>query len=552
MCGIAGVSSFGEQPVARRQLQLAWQRLEHRGPDDANVWISDDVRTGLSHTRLAILDLELGTQPMGNEDDTLQVVFNGEIYNHVELRQQLAARGHCFRTRSDTEVLLHLYEEHGVGMLEHLVGMFAFGLWDAPRCRLLLARDRLGQKPLFFAVNGSRLSFASEIKGLLPLLDKRPAVDPVAIDHFLTFQYVPGDCCAFAGIEKLGPGEYLSWSPEGIERCRYWQRPVPRGDFAGTFDEAATELRSLLREATRIRLRSDVPLGVLLSGGIDSALVVGLMAEAGIHPIRTYTASFAQGGPDERPFARAIAQRYGTEHHELIVPPPTATQIEQVLDQYDEPFADTSAVPTYLICQRAREHVKVVLTGDGGDESFLGYDRYVRYRRYLAQRRWLQPLLVGTGLNALGRCLPASPERRTWRRRLRTLLTLWDPSPSAVYERWLAAFMGPAKERLCRLTFRRQVGAELSATDRVSKGLCEVGASDWVSAAAAFDLATYLPDAVLTKVDRASMAHGLECRSPFLDHRVVELAARLPTEWKLSSRSRLQMGPALWLPRPAA
>ena len=276
-----------------------------------------------------------------------------------------------------------------------------------------------------------------------------------------------------------------------------------------------------------------MPVGVLLSGGIDSALIVGLIAEAGVRPIQTFTASFAEHGPDERPYARAVAERFGTEHRELCVAAPSRDLVYRVLDQFDEPFADTSAIPTYLICQQACQFVKVALTGDGGDESFLGYTRYAQLRRYLRQRRWLHPLLRVSGLSALGRWLCPEPQHRTLRRRFRTLTNLWQPGPAEVYERWYASFSRELKQQLCRPQFRDLLGDSIDTEAWMTNSLTELSATDPVAAAAAFDLRHYLPDAVLTKVDRASMAHGLECRSPLLDYRVVEFAARLPTNWRL-------------------
>jgi len=539
-------------------LQRSTSLLRHRGPDDQSVWIDPSGTVGLGHTRLAIIDLPGGRQPMPNEDETVWVVFNGEIYNHVELRAELERLGHTFRTRSDTEVLVHLYEEHGPEMLQHLVGMFAFAIWDRGRRSLLLARDRLGQKPLYVSAEGPRLAFASELKALVPLLQRPLRWSPEAIYHYLTFQYVPSDLCALEPAQKLQPGEYWLCEPSNeanpdnaaageataeqaggwrIERRRYWQVPRPEADFDMSFDEAARQLRELLVDATRLRLRSDVPLGVLLSGGIDSSVVVGLMAELGVRPIRTYTVSFAPSGPDERPYAAAVAKRFGTMHHELVVEPPDPAEADRIVRLYDEPFADTSAIPTYLICQLARRHVKVVLTGDGGDESMLGYDRYAHYRRYLRQRPWLRPLMHWSGLRGVAVRLCPAGGRRTWRRRFRTLVTLWDPGPAEVYERWLAIFTESAKERLCRQEFAERAASRAGRSiDRIIRGLQAYYCGDWPAAAAAFDMATYLPDAVLTKVDRASMTHGLECRSPFLDHRVIEFLAAVPPGWKCDKR----------------
>ncbi len=514
-------------------MHAARRKLEHRGPDGSSTWANTSHTVGLVHTRLAIVDLAGGKQPIANENEDVHVVFNGEIYNHVELRSDLEHLGHRFRTRCDTEVLVHLYEQYGPELCAHLNGMFAFAIWDEVRQTLVLGRDRLGQKPLYFCRDGHRLVFASELKALQTLLEQQPVVNPRAIYDFLTFKYVPHESGVFTSTEQLPPGHYLTWQGGILRSTAYWSYPEPREEFAGSFEEAAGTLRELLRDATRLRLRSDVPVGVLLSGGIDSALVVGLIAEADIRPIQTFTASFEGQGPDERPYARAVANRFGTDHRELRVAIPPRELVYRVLDQFDEPFADTSAIPTYLICQQARQHVKVVLTGDGGDESFLGYSRYALLRRYLQQRRWMYPLLCNTGLSAWGRWLCPCPQERTLRRRIRTFTNLWQPGPADVYERWYAAFSRELKQQLCRTELRQLLDDAIDTQQWMADRLTGLSSTDPVAAAAAFDLRHYLPDAVLAKVDRASMAHGLECRSPLLDHRIVEFAAQLPVHWRL-------------------
>ena len=370
MCGIAGIVMAGEAQVSTAQLVAVRDRLQHRGSDGSSTWTNREQTVGLVHTRLAIVDIPGGQQPMANENESVWVVFNGEIYNHIELRSQLEQLGHHFHTHCDTEVLVHLYEQYGTDMCVHLNGMFAFAIWDSASHTLLLGRDRLGQKPLYYYADAERIAFASELKALYQLLQHHPSVEPSAIDDYLTFKYVPHERQLLAGVAQLHPGSYLTWNRTDTRFARYWWAPKPGGDFAGSFQEAAHHLRELLLDATRLRLRSDVPVGVLLSGGIDSSLIVGLIAEAGVHPIRTFTAKFDGQGPDETPYAHAVAAHFGSEHQVLHVTMPSRELVYRVLDQFDEPFADTSAIPTYLICQQARQHVKVVLTGDGGDESF--------------------------------------------------------------------------------------------------------------------------------------------------------------------------------------
>jgi asparagine synthase (glutamine-hydrolysing) len=533
MCGIAGQSRFDGRDATPASAATVLSRLEHRGPDGQGQWTSSDREVWLGHTRLAIIDRDGGAQPMSNEDASVWVVFNGEIYNHVELRRELEARGHRFHSHSDTEVLVHLYEEHGEDMLPRLNGMFALAIWDDRARRLLLARDRMGKKPLYHTYHHGVLSFASELKGLWPMVDGPAKWDPAAMDDYLTFQYVPSPRTAFAGISKLPAGHWLTFSAAGIRQECYWRPPLPRPTYRGTFDDAAIELRELLRDATRIRLHSDVPLGALLSGGVDSSTVVGLMSECGAGTVRTFTAGFRESDYDERSAARQVAQHFGTRHEELEVVPADTERIRRCAQQFDEPFADSSAIPTAEICRLAREHVTVVLTGDGGDESLLGYPRYRQLQQYAQQRQWMRPLMVGSGLHAFATWLCPRPGRRTWRRRLRTLATRWDSSPAAAYERWLAIFSGEAKGRLRTPDFAAALDSPGAAQERIRAGLSELHVESWPAAAAAFDQATYLCEDILTKVDRASMAHGLECRSPLLDYRVVEFLATLPPDWKL-------------------
>lgn len=533
MCGIAGWVALDPDRISVDRLWSSTQRLAHRGPDGQGVFLSPDRRAGLAHTRLAIVDVAGGEQPLANEDQTIHVVFNGEIYNHVELRAELEKRGHRFATNSDTETIVHLYEEHGEGLFSHLNGMFAIALWDQRRSRLVLGRDRLGKKPLFVRTAHQEIVFASELKGLVAFCDGPMSIDPAAVDFYLTFQYVPSHLCFWEGIRKLEPGCWLSWQNGETTSGRYWQAPDPVATFRGDRREASEEFRRLLTDAIRIRLRADVPVGALLSGGLDSSVIVALATQAGATRLSTFSAGFEEGS-DERAVARAVARHYGTDHHELMIQAPSRELIDQVIRHYDEPLADTSCVPTWQLCELARGQVKVALTGDGGDESLLGYDRYGALMAYERQRTRLQWYRASGVPRLAERWLP-SDGPRTWRRRLRSLAHRWErPLPEA-YLRWLAAFDGGLKRRV--LTPNAPFGDD---GDRPTNWLMEEmnrrHRDDWASAAAAFDLISYLPDAVLTKVDRASMAHGLECRSPFLDYRVVEFLATLPASWKRDRR----------------
>ncbi|HSD51859.1 MAG TPA: asparagine synthase (glutamine-hydrolyzing), partial [Candidatus Methylomirabilis sp.] len=375
MCGIAGKVYFDPvRPVEREVLERMSTVLAHRGPDDAGIYRQGAV--GLVHRRLSIIDLSpAGHQPMSNEEGTIWIVFNGEIYNFQELRPPLAARGHRFRSRTDTEVILHLYEEHGVECLRYLRGMFAFAIWDAPRRQLFLARDRLGKKPLCYQQDAQALRFASEAKAILqdPAVEARP--DPRGISRYLTYGYVPSPGSAFQGVRKLPPAHYLLCRDGQLELARYWRL---RRDRKENRPEAAwcQEIRDRLQEAVRIRLISDVPLGAFLSGGIDSSAVVAMMSHAaGV--IKTFSIGFDEPEYDEIRYARLVAERYHTDHHELVVRPDAVAILPKLTWHFDEPFADSSAVPTYYVSQMTRQHVTVALNGDAGDENFGGYDRYV-------------------------------------------------------------------------------------------------------------------------------------------------------------------------------
>jgi asparagine synthase (glutamine-hydrolysing) len=530
MCGIAGVLYRDpNRPALRSVLEAMGQAIAHRGPDGEGFWLEPGI--GLVHRRLAIIDLEGGRQPLGNEDGSIQVVFNGEIYNYQELTAWLEARGHRFHTRSDTEVLVHLYEEEGDRLVERLRGMFAFALWDRPRRRLVLARDRVGIKPLYFYHDHDKLLFGSEIKSILAHPDVQRNLNPQALEDYLAFGMVLGPRSIFQRIEKLPPASV--WVVEAgrwqhAPRC-YWQlRFAP--DEQPSLAEWQEAIRAKLTESVRLHLIADVPVGAFLSGGIDSSLVVASCAGSTNGPLQTFSMGFADESVSELPFAREVAQRYQTSHVEQVVTPDSVSLLDELSRYYDEPFADSSAIPTFLVSRLASQHVKVVLSGDGGDEAFGGYRRYAHDLKEGALRRWLPGWLRGF----LGLVAQRWPKADWLPRplRLKTLLTNLSLAPAAAYANTL---------QVCRLPLRRRLlhpdlVVQLNGHDpgaHVAAAFVESPRKNLLESMIAADVGTMLPDDYLVKVDRASMACGLEVRPPLLDHELLELSARIPSRWKI-------------------
>jgi asparagine synthase (glutamine-hydrolysing) len=503
--------------------------LIHRGPDQDGYHLGDRVALGMR--RLSIVGVASGRQPIYNEDRTLAVVFNGEIYNFADLRAQLQAKGHRFATETDTECIVHLYEEYGDRCVEHLRGMFAFVLWDEPRQRLFLARDRVGKKPLLYRATADGIWFASELKALL--LDEAVprAVDLPALDSYLTYGYVPAPQAIVAGVRKLPPAHTLAWRNGIAEEHCYWRlRYEPKQQISEP--EAVDALRDLIREATRLRLVSERPLGAFLSGGIDSSLVVAAMAEQTSQPVKTFSIGFENSRYDERSFARMVAERFSTDHEELVVTPDIADLLPRLTWHYDEPFADSSAVPSFYLAEMARRHVVVALNGDGGDESFGGYDRYVAER--LAARIHIAEPLARLGRRAVG-VLP-SGEHRSSMRRVKRFLSFSLTPPATRYAEVVAAFTNAEKEQLYSGEMREAIGG-LDAYDLVTGAFADSQAVDPADAAMDVDVQTYLPGDLLVKVDIATMANSLEARSPLLDHKVMEFAASLPATMKIHGRT---------------
>ena len=551
MCGITGALwTDPEVAVSEDELQRMTDALAHRGPDASGTHWHQGASQGvaLGHRRLSIIDLEQGQQPMSNEDGSLQLVFNGEIYNYREIRETLLAQGVQFRTSSDTEVLLRLYEHKQEKCLDDLQGMFAFAIWDQSRNKLFLARDRIGQKPLVYRKEAHRFLFASELKSLLQIHNLPRKVSPQAIDLFLTYQYVPHPYSILEGFQKLPPAHYAIWQDDNFHVQRYWspslgnEHSSPQDEQAHTapvpvvksYDGAVQQLRDLLSDAVRLRLRSDVPLGAFLSGGIDSTIITGLMQQEMSRPVESFSIGFDVARYDETSFAREAARKIGTQHHEHIVSPSSLESLPKLIWHYDEPFADSSAIPTMALCEVTSEAVKVALTGDGGDELFAGYDRYRAVR--LGEKIDSLPKPLRKILTSkIWQKLLASANRKTILRRIKRFLASISLDPRSRYQQWITIFQTEQRNQLYTNEFRESLqGAQadswlLGVYDQVPN-------TDIVTQTTGVDLLAYLPCDILTKVDIASMSVGLECRSPFLDHRIAEFASQLPISYKLKGK----------------
>ena len=532
MCGISGlVYTDPERPVEHAVLGRMNAAIRHRGPDSDGFYFRPGV--GLAMRRLAIVDLQTGGQPLSNEDGSVWIVFNGEIYNYPQLRPELERRGHVFRTHSDTEAIVHLYEEHGTDCVQHLRGMFAFAIWDEKRRRLFIARDRVGKKPLYYAEHDGALLFGSELKCLLqyPGFPREP--DLAAIHHYLTLQYVPDPQSALRHARKLPPAHRLVWEAGRVSIERYWELPY-EPKWKTPAPELRERVRATITDAVRIRLMSDVPLGAHLSGGIDSAIIVGLMAGMMDRPVKTFSIGFKEAAFNELEHARTVAERFGTEHHEFIVEPAAIELLPSLVEHFDEPFADAAAIPTWYLARMTREHVTVALNGDGGDEAFGGYQRY--YADPIADLYRLIPAPLRHGiLDRLLRALPVQsgrPVERSVSTALRHLARAADLSHGASIVRWGSFFTEEEKRALYTPEMNQTLQAGPSSA-LLEESFRHALASTRLDRTLSTDVQNYLPGALLPKVDRMTMAHSLEARSPFLDHAVLELAARLPCSWKV-------------------
>ena len=529
MCAIAGIYNIRTgEPVSLRLLKAMTDTMVHRGPDDEGFYATGPV--GLGHRRLSIIDLAGGHQPIANEDETVWVVFNGEIYNFGELHDQLVKKGHVFKTRSDTEVIVHLYEEEGEKCFEKLRGMFAIAIWDARTRKLILARDRVGKKPLFYFYDGFRFAFASEMKAILEIPGVPRVIDSEAVSDYFSYLYIPAPKSIFKNIRKVLPGHYLVVSKEGIREREYWDLSFAHSSQL-TEQEWCEQLLDTYREAVSIRLMSEVPLGAFLSGGVDSSSVVALMAGLVNKPVTTCSIGFAEQEFDETDYAREIASRFKTDHHEHVVRPDAVGIVEKLACHYDEPFADSSAVPTYYVSKAAREHVTVALSGDGGDENFAGYRRYYFDKRENTIRGLLPAAVRNPVFGALASLYP----KADWAPRIfRGKATFQNlaRSPIEGYFRSVSALKTELKEQVLQGDLRQELGG-YDSLDVLRFYYEQADTKDPLSRIQYVDIKTYLTDDILVKVDRASMANSLEVRAPILDHKVMELAASMPSSLKL-------------------
>ena len=530
MCGIAGFADLNPasstSPADRGRVQAMCDVMRHRGPDDDGIYTAPGV--GLGMRRLSIIDLSTGHQPIHNEDQTVWVVFNGEIYNYAELRRSLEAAGHRFYTSSDTETIVHGYEEWGDQVFSRLRGMFGIALWDTRRRTLLVARDRAGIKPLYYAEAGGRLFFGSEAKCVLANPEVDRDLDPMALDHFLAYLYTPRDRAIFRGMRKLRPGHYLEVQDGRVSVRQYWQLPVTQS-FHGSEADALDALERTLGEAVRSHMVSDVPLGAFLSGGIDSSVVVALMAQASSRPVQTFSIGFDESTHNELPHARRVAEHLGTEHHEFVVRPDALDILDRVIWHFDEPFADSSAIPTWYVSEIARRHVTVVLSGDGGDELFGGYDRYLPHPRVSSFDR-LAPGVGRAIAAATWRALPHGTRGKNFLRHVAR-------DAQGRYLDSITFYHRDEREALVSPDLQRQLGG-WNAESSFGEPFARLSNLPFAAQMMAFDFETYLPEDCLTKVDRMSMAHSIESRVPLLDHLVIEFAASLPVAMKIQGDRR--------------
>jgi len=523
MCGIAGIIYFEkDRIVTRHELKAMTDTIIHRGPDDEGFYIDNNI--GLGFRRLSIIDLNTGNQPMCNEDETIWVVMNGEIYNFISLRNDLVSRGHKFKSNSDTEVLVHLYEEHGIDFITKLRGMFAIALYDKVKCKLVLARDRVGIKPLFYALSGGSLIFGSELKEVLKVFDIKPEINPQAVLDYFTYGYTIGEKTFFEGINKLLPARYLELDINTFKSniTKYWEIDSSP-DYTKTESEWIEIIIAKLSGAVKSHMISDVPLGAFLSGGIDSSAIVATMAQISSQPIQTFTIGFKEAKYNELDYASKVSTLYKTNHHELILKPASVDIIDDLINMYDEPFDDSSAIPTYFVSKFAREHVTVALSGDGGDELFAGYNSYAKAKQIAGIQHFL-PNIIRPIFGIVNQTLPDHMYGKG--------LSYYLSKPSSLLGAYFTNFKDYEIQSLFEKGFLEKL-KPYSAIEAKIKMLNSYNTKDSVTRNELLDVNTYMVDDILTKVDRASMANSLEVRVPLLDHEFVELAFKIPSTMKL-------------------
>ena len=530
MCGIAGiVSATRESDITEARIRQMCDQIVHRGPDDEGIFVQDGA--GLGMRRLSIIDLAGGHQPVFNEDRSAWIVYNGEVYNFPQLRPELEARGHRFYTKTDTEVIIHLYEEMGADCVQKLRGMFGLAIYDRAKRKLILARDRVGKKPLHYALINNQLYFASEIKSILSVAPELAEVNAQGLLEYLYYGYVPDPITAFKGIHKLPPGHLLEFQDGEIRIRQYWDLPQYNTHVPRSEEECLEELERRLSEATRIRLISDVPLGAFLSGGTDSSIVVALMARNSSGPVKTFSIGFKSAEFNETDYARIVAREFGTDHQEMILEPDVVGTVEHLTSSLEEPFADSSMLPTYYVSQMARRHVTVALSGDGGDEIFAGYDRY----RIHSSRQLFENVPATARSFYRERVFPLLPSSVKGRKFAYNVSLPWR-------ERFVDGLsFVPAFERempLLSNDFRQVLHQSDDPRNVLLRYFAKAPAHDPVSEMLYVDTKTYMVADILTKVDRMSMLNSLEVRVPILDHEFVEWATGLPPQWKLRGKNQ--------------
>jgi len=536
MCGIAGVYSFAnKRAVSKEILKKMCDIMIHSGPDGEGYFVNGiHGNVGLGIRRLAVIDLETGAQPIHNEDESLWIVCSGKVYNFLELRETLTKKNeHRLYTKTDTEVILHLYEELGVDCLQSLRGMFAFALWDEKKQQLFLARDRLGKKPLYYTIHNGSLIFASEIKAILQYLSFTPEINLEAIHYFLTYQYIPQPITIYKGIFKLPPASFMLCDKNGDTKIeKYWSLDFSKKQII-TFEDAKQKIKELLLEATKLRLISDVPLGAFLSGGHDSSVIVGLMSMLSGKPVKTFSIGFPEEGFSELKYARIVAKHFHTEHHEFVVKPNFIELLPKIIWHYEQPFADSSALPTYYVCKVAREHVKVALNGDGGDENFAGYLRYAAFKASLCFSPLFQ--IIGKTLTLqLASLIPhieTAKARNIFRYMYRLFYALYE-KPARRIILWHCFFDNEAKYKIYSDMMREKF-YNTDSFNYMADVFLTAPARNPLDRAFYTDITTYLPECLLVKMDVAASANSLEARAPFLDYRLLEFTAALPASWKL-------------------